>query len=47
MAVRLPESDTLIRRHREVGTKRALQAVANDYDAVIRPENPLLGALAD
>ncbi len=41
------ESYTLARRHHEPGTKRALYAVADDYEAMIRQQNQLLDALAD
>lgn len=47
VAARLLESYTLARRHRERGTKRALYAVANNYEAMIRQQNRLLDALAD
>jgi DNA-binding transcriptional regulator GbsR (MarR family) len=47
VAARLLESYTLARRHREPGTKRALYAVADDYEAMIRQQNQLLDALAD
>jgi predicted transcriptional regulator len=46
VAARLLESYTLARRHREPGTKRALYAVADDYQAMIRQQNQLLDALA-
>ncbi len=46
VAARLLESYTLARRHREPGTKRALYAVAEDYEAMIRQQNHLLEALA-
>jgi hypothetical protein len=46
VAARLLESYTLARRHREPGTKRALYAVADDYDAMIQQQNRLLEALA-
>jgi DNA-binding transcriptional regulator GbsR (MarR family) len=46
VAARLLESYTLARRHREPGTKRALYAVADDYEAMIRQQNRLLDALA-
>ena len=46
VAARLLESYTLARRHSEPGTKRALYAVADDYDAMIRQQNRLLDALA-
>jgi predicted transcriptional regulator len=45
VAARLLESYTLARRHREVGTKRALYAVADDYEVMIRQQNQLLDAL--
>jgi hypothetical protein len=41
------ESYTLARRHREPGTKRALYAVADDYEAMIRQQNRQLDALAE
>jgi predicted DNA-binding transcriptional regulator len=47
VAARLLESYTLARRHREPGTKRALYAVADDYEAMIRQQDQLLGALAE
>jgi hypothetical protein len=46
VATRLLESYTLARRHSEAGTKRALYAVADDYEAMIRQQNRLLDALA-
>jgi len=46
VAARLLESYTLSCRHREQGTKRALYAVADDYEAMIRQQNRLLDALA-
>jgi predicted transcriptional regulator len=46
VAARLLESYTLARRHSEPGTKRALYAVAEDYEAMIRQQNHLLDALA-
>jgi DNA-binding transcriptional regulator GbsR (MarR family) len=47
VAARLLESYTLARRHSEAGTKRALYAVADDYDAMIRQQNQLLDALTE
>jgi DNA-binding transcriptional regulator GbsR (MarR family) len=47
VAARLLESYTLARRHHEPGTKRALYAVADDYEAMIRQQNRLLDALAE
>jgi DNA-binding transcriptional regulator GbsR (MarR family) len=47
VAARLLESYTLARRHSELGTKRALYAVANDYEAMLRQQNRLLDALAE
>jgi DNA-binding transcriptional regulator GbsR (MarR family) len=47
VAARLLESYTLSRRHREPGTKRALYAVADDYEAMTRQQNQLLNALAE
>ena len=47
VAARLLESYTLARRHREPGTKRALYAVADDYETMIRQQNRLLEELAD
>ena len=47
VAARLLESYTLARRHREAGTKRALYAVADDYEAMVRQQNQLLDALAE
>jgi hypothetical protein len=46
VAARLLESYTLARRHSQPGTKRALYAVADDYEAMIRQQNRLLDALA-
>jgi predicted transcriptional regulator len=46
VAARLLESYTLARRNSEPGTKRALYAVADDYDSMIRQQNRLLDALA-
>jgi DNA-binding transcriptional regulator GbsR (MarR family) len=46
VAARLLESYTLARRHREPGTKRALYAVADDYEMMIQQQNRLLDALA-
>jgi hypothetical protein len=46
VAARLLESYTLARRHSEPGTKRALYAVADDYEAMILQQNRLLDALA-
>ncbi|VIO72400.1 HTH-type transcriptional repressor OpcR [Bradyrhizobium ivorense] len=47
VAARLLESYTLARRHRESGTKRALYAVAEDYETMIQQQNRLLDAMAD
>lgn len=47
VAARLLESYTLARRLREPGTKRALYAVADNYEAMIRQQNRLLDALAE
>jgi predicted transcriptional regulator len=46
VAARLLESYTLAHRHREAGTKRALYAVADDYEAMFRQQSQLLDALA-
>jgi DNA-binding transcriptional regulator GbsR (MarR family) len=46
VAARLLESYTLARRHSEPGSKRALYAVADDYEAMIRQQNHLLDALS-
>jgi DNA-binding transcriptional regulator GbsR (MarR family) len=46
VAARLLESYTLARRHSEPGTKRALYAVADDYEAMIQQQNRLIDALA-
>jgi predicted transcriptional regulator len=46
VAARLLESYTLAHRHSEAGTKRALYAVADDYEAMVRQQNRLLDALA-
>jgi len=45
VAARLLESYTLARRHREAGTKRALYAVADNFEVMIRQQNQLLDAL--
>lgn len=47
VAARLLESYTLAHRHHEPGTKRALYAVADDYEAMIQQQNRLLDALAE
>lgn len=47
VAARLLESYTLARRHSEPGTKRALYAVADDYEAMIQQQNRLLDALSE
>jgi HTH-type transcriptional regulator, osmoprotectant uptake regulator len=47
VAARLLESYTLARRHSEPGTKRALYAVADDYEAMVQQQNRLLDALAE
>ncbi len=47
VAARLLESYRLARRHREPGTKRALYAVADNYEAMIGQQNRLLEALAE
>ncbi len=47
VAARLLESYTLARRHSQPGTKRALYAVADDYEVMIRQQNRLLDALAE
>jgi hypothetical protein len=47
VAARLLESYTLARRHHEAGTKRALYAVADDYEAMVRQQTRLLDALAE
>jgi len=46
VAARLLESYTLVCRHGEPRTTRALYAVADDYEAMIRQQNRLLDALA-
>ncbi len=46
VAARLLESYTLVRRQREAGTKRALYAAADNYEAMIAQQNRLLDALA-
>ena len=46
VAARLLESYALAHRHAAPGTKRALYAVADDYEAMIRQQNRLLDALA-
>lgn len=47
VAARLLESYRLAHRHSEPGTKRALYAVADDYEAMIRQQNRLLASLSD
>lgn len=47
VAARLLESYRWARRHSEPGTKRALYAVADDYEAMIEQQNRLLDALSD
>ncbi len=47
VAARLLESYTLSSRHRAPGTKSALYAVADDYEAMIRQQSHLLDALAE
>lgn len=47
VAARLLETYTLARRHSEPGTKRALYAVADDYEVMIQQQNRLLDALAE
>jgi hypothetical protein len=47
VAARLAESYALAHRHREPGTKRALYAVTDDSEAMIRQQNRLLDALAE
>jgi DNA-binding transcriptional regulator GbsR (MarR family) len=47
VAARLLESYRLARRHSEPGTKRALYAVADDYEAMMQQQNRLLDALAE
>ncbi|WP_413992489.1 GbsR/MarR family transcriptional regulator [Labrys okinawensis] len=46
VAARLLESYSLVRRQREAGTKRALYAAADNYEAMIAQQNRLLDALA-
>jgi DNA-binding transcriptional regulator GbsR (MarR family) len=46
VAARLLESYRLAHRHSEPGTKRALYAVAEDYEAMIQQQNRLVDALA-
>ncbi len=46
VAAKLLVSYGLAYRHREAGTKRALYAVAEDYEAMIEQQNRLLDALA-
>lgn len=46
VAARLLESYTLVRRLREAGTKRALYAAADNYEAMIAQQHRLLDALA-
>jgi len=46
VTARLLETYTLARRHSEPGTKRALYAVTDDYEAMIQQQNRLLDALA-
>jgi DNA-binding transcriptional regulator GbsR (MarR family) len=47
VAARLLESYRLAHRHSEPGTKRALYAVAHDYEAMIQQQNRLLDALSE
>ena len=47
VAARLLESYRLAHRHSEPGTKRALYAVADDYEAMIAQQNRLLDLLSD
>jgi predicted transcriptional regulator len=47
VAARLLESYRLARRHSEPGTKRALYAVADDYEAMMQQQNRLLDALGE
>lgn len=47
VAARLLASYTLARRHGEPGTKRALYAVADDYEAMVQQQARLLDALAE
>jgi len=47
VAARLLESYRLAHRHSEPGTKRALYAVADDYEAMIQQQNRLLDSLSD
>jgi len=47
VAARLLESYRLAHRHSEPGTKRALYAVADDYEAMIAQQNRLLDSLSD
>jgi DNA-binding transcriptional regulator GbsR (MarR family) len=47
VAARLLESYRLAHRHSEPGTKRALYAVAGDYEAMIEQQNRLLDSLSD
>jgi HTH-type transcriptional regulator, osmoprotectant uptake regulator len=47
VAARLLESYGLAHRHSESGTKRALYAVADDYEAMIEQQNRLLDSLSD
>jgi DNA-binding transcriptional regulator GbsR (MarR family) len=46
VAARLLETYMLAHRHSEPGTKRALYAVADDYEAMVEQQNRLLDALA-
>jgi DNA-binding transcriptional regulator GbsR (MarR family) len=47
VAARLLESYRWAHRHSEPGTKRALYAVAGDYEAMIEQQNRLLDSLSD
>jgi DNA-binding transcriptional regulator GbsR (MarR family) len=47
VAARLLEKYTLVRRHGERGSKRALYEVSDNYEGMLTEQNRLLKALAD
>ena len=47
VAARLLERYTLVRRHGERGSKRALYAVSENYEGILSEEKRLLQAMAD
>ena len=46
VAARLLEQYTLVKRHGERGSKRALYAASEDYDGILREQKRLLQAMA-